>query len=270
MTAHSSPLAGRTALVTGGTRGIGRQLVEELAARGAIVHFCGRNQTSVDAVGSEVRGTIGHVADLSVPGDRDSLAEAVIASGGIDVLVNNAAIGRVLDLTGNPPDEVGAEIEVNLIAPISLTLSLLPHLRRQPAASVVNVGSALTYAPLAAEPVYCASKAGLHSWTQSLREQLREEHVEVIDVLLPTVDTDMARIFDVHKITASDAARRIADAVGRGGRELRIGQGKALYAMSRVAPRFIIRKLNDTSIDTRAPETEPWEARSGVEPRGTT
>jgi uncharacterized oxidoreductase len=172
----------------------------------------------------------------------------VVATGGIDVLVNNAGIGRLLSVTSTPPTDLDAEIQVNLIAPIDLTLHLLPHLRTRRDTSIVNVGSALAYVPMAAEPVYCASKAGLHSWSQSLRQQLQGDDVEVIEALLPTVDADMASVFDVNKITAADAARQIANALGRGNRELRIGQGKALYFMSRLAPRFIFGKLNDTPI----------------------
>ena len=259
-----APLAGRTALVTGGTRGIGRELVAELARRGAIVHFCGRSRPAVTAVAAEVEGAVGHLADLAIADDRRALAEAVLAAGALDVLVNNAGIGRVIDLTSTPPADPGAEIEVNLVAPIDLTLSLLPHLRRRPGASIVNVGSALAYVPMAAEPVYCASKAGLHSWSRSLRQQLGETDIEVIEALLPTVDTDMASIFDVHKITAADAARQIVDSLGRGDRELRIGQGRALYAMSRLAPHVIFRKLNATPIGPPSMGTGvPADVRTG-------
>lgn len=241
-------LAGRTALVTGGTRGIGRHLVGLLADRGARVHVCGRDAARVGDIGAAVPGAIGHTADLGVAADRRELIGSLLDAGGVDILVNNAAIGRVLDLTGAPAVDPVAEIEVNLVAPIELTLALLPTLRQRDRATVVNVGSALAYVPLAAEPVYCASKAGLHSWTRSLRAQLADDGVEVIEALLPTVDTGMAEVFDVPKISPADAARHIAEAIGGGSREIRIGQGRALYAMSRLAPRFIFRKLNETPI----------------------
>ena len=260
-TRNASALVGRRVLVTGGTRGIGRELVAQLAAGGSVVHFCGRSRAGVDAVSAAVEGAIGHVADLALAEDRRALVDAVVAAGGVDVIVNNAGIGRVLDVTSTPPADPDAEIQVNLIAPIEVTLGLLPHLRGRRGASIVNVGSALAYVPMAAEPVYCASKAGLHSWSRSLREQLRDD-VEVIEALLPTVDTEMASIFDVSKITAAEAARQIIDALGRGDRELRIGQSRALYAMSRLAPRFIFRKLNDTPI---GPPSNPRGAPADVE-----
>ncbi len=256
----ASTFAGRSALVTGGTRGIGRELVAQLARSGAIVHFCGRDRAGVDAVSAEVEGAVGHVADLALAADRRSLAGAVVGAGGVDVLVNNAGIGRVLDMT-SPPADPDIEILVNLTAPIDLTLRLLPSLRGRRGASIVNIGSALAYVPMAAEPVYCASKAGLHSWSLSLRQQLRNDDVEMIEAMLPTVDTEMASIFDVEKISAADAARHVIDALGRGDRELRIGQSKALYAMSRLAPRFIFRKLNDTPIE---PPTSTERATSDV------
>ncbi len=257
MTAGNAALTGRTALVTGGTRGIGRELVAELARRGATVHFCGRDERAVDRVSADVDGAVGHVADLAVAAERRALADAVVAAGGLDILVNNAGIGRVLSVMSTPPADPGAEIQVNLIAPIDLTFRLLPHLRGRRHPSIVNVGSALAYVPMAAEPVYCASKAGLHSWSQSLRHQLDGQDIEVIEALLPTVDTDMASVFDVTKITAADAAKKIVDTVGRGDRELRIGQGRALYVMSRLVPRFIFAKLNETPIGPRRAGKEP-------------
>ena len=263
-TRDMSAVAGRRVLVTGGTRGIGRELVGQLAAGGAVVHFCGRSRAGVDAVSAAVEGAVGHVADLALAEDRRALVDAVVASGGVDVVVNNAGIGRVLDVVSAPPADPDAEIQVNLIAPIEVTLGLLPHLRGRRGASIVNVGSALAYVPMAAEPVYCASKAGLHSWSRSLREQLRDDDVEVIEALLPTVDTEMASIFDVSKITSAEAARQIIEALGRGDRELRIGQSRALYVMSRLAPRFIFRKLNETPI---VPPSIPGGALADVHTR---
>jgi len=235
-------------LVTGGTRGIGRAIVDRFADLGATVHFCGRDAGTVSDVARSVPGSHGHVADLASPTDRARLAREVTDAGPVTVLVNNAGVGQIIDLTAGDVIDPTFELDINVVAPIDLTMRLLPAMRSVERAAVVNIGSALAYVPMAAEPVYCATKAALHSWSQSLRAQLADTNVRVIEALLPTVDTAMATHFDAKKVLPSRVADEIVDALAGRSDEIRFGQATALYVMSRVAPGLIFGKLNQIGI----------------------
>ncbi len=110
----------------------------------------------------------------------------------LSVLVNNAGLQIPRDFVGdNAAAGIDSEIAVNLSAPIHLILGLLPQLRRQPQASIINVTSGLAYSPMAVFPVYCATKSALHSFTMSLRHQLRDTHIEIIEMAPPIVATGL-------------------------------------------------------------------------------
>jgi uncharacterized oxidoreductase len=110
----------------------------------------------------------------------------------LDVLVNNAGIQRRISIDEPEPwTSTHEEIAINLEAPIHLTRLLLPHLRNQPRPAILNVTSGLSFTPLANVPVYCATKAALHSFTLSLRHQLRNSPIEVVEIIPPAVNTDL-------------------------------------------------------------------------------
>ena len=111
----------------------------------------------------------------------------------LNVLVNNAGIMRRESLTASPVDLATAEATVatNLLGPIRLTAAFLPHMRHQPRATVLMVSSGLAFVPIAITPTYCATKAAIHSYTQSLRWQLRDSNVEVLELAPPYVQTEL-------------------------------------------------------------------------------
>lgn len=110
---------------------------------------------------------------------------------GLNVLINNAGIMVPENLSQPDFSVVTSTIETNLLAPIRLTLALFPALRRQPHATVMNVSSGLAFVPMAVTATYCATKAAIHSWTQSLRYQMRGTNVQVIELIPPYVQTDL-------------------------------------------------------------------------------
>jgi uncharacterized oxidoreductase len=187
-------MTGNTILITGGGSGIGRALAEALHGLGNKVIITGRRQEALDAVVAANPGIEAEVFDV-----QDGAAMAGFASRlaarhpGLNVLVNNAGIMLAEDLLADPFDLSAAEATVatNLLGPIRLTTALLPHLRRQSRAAVLNVTSGLAFVPLAATPTYSATKAALHSWSQSLRHQLRATPVRVIEIAPPAVATDL-------------------------------------------------------------------------------
>jgi uncharacterized oxidoreductase len=187
-------MTGNTILITGGASGIGLALAIALQVRGNTVIIAGRRKALLDTVTADHPGLIGHVLDVENPSDITAFATQVTRDHpGLNVLVNNAGIMRTEALADGHAHLADAEATVatNLLGPIRLTAAMLPHLLRQAQATVINVTSGLAFVPLAATPTYSATKAGLHSYTQSLRHQLKGTGVEVLELAPPMVQTDL-------------------------------------------------------------------------------
>jgi uncharacterized oxidoreductase len=187
-------MTGNTILITGGGSGIGRALAERLHDRGNRVIVAGRRRAPLDEV---VAGRDGMAAlELDVA-DAGSVAAAAAELAGrfpeLNMLINNAGISRPEDLTVDAWDLDLAEATVatNVTGVLRLTGALLPLLRRRPNAAVITTTSGLAYVPLASHPTYSATKAFLHSWVQSLRHQLRDTGVEVLELAPPYVQTEL-------------------------------------------------------------------------------
>jgi uncharacterized oxidoreductase len=187
-------MTGNTVLITGGASGIGLALAEAFLAAGNTVIIAGRRQAVLDAAVAAHPRLIAHVLDVE---DADAItavaAQVTKAHPDLNVLINNAGIMRSEDLL-SPPGflaDAAATVATNLLGPILMTAALLPHLRAQPHATVINVTSGLAFVPLAVTPTYSATKAALHSYTQSLRHQLRATNVEVLELAPPMVQTDL-------------------------------------------------------------------------------
>ncbi|HZC89785.1 MAG TPA: SDR family NAD(P)-dependent oxidoreductase [Mycobacterium sp.] len=183
-------LTGNTVLVTGGGTGIGRGLAEALHRLGNQVIIAGRRAEALKAV-AEANPGIRHLSlDQGDPADiRRFAIELSDNHPELNVLVNNAGIQRVEDITSGGPGSAELSVAINLLGPIRLTAALLQTLLGKPHAAILNVTSALAFMPSAITPTYCASKAALHSYTQSLRYQLRETPVQVIEIIPPQVQT---------------------------------------------------------------------------------
>ena len=187
-------MTGNTILITGGGSGIGRGWAEAFHALGNQVIIAGRRAEVLDEVVALNPGMARVVFDVEVAGALPGFVAGLVADHpGLNVLINNAGIMRAEDMLAEPYDLSDAEatIVTNLLGPIRLTAALLPQLRAQKAAAVLNVSSGLAFVPLAMTPTYSATKAALHSWSQSLRYQLRKTTVQVIEVAPPAVGTDL-------------------------------------------------------------------------------
>jgi uncharacterized oxidoreductase len=187
-------LTGNTVLVTGGGSGIGRGLAESLFKLGNQVIIAGRRQDVLDNTTKANPGIVSLNLDVSDPeAIQDFAARVFQEHPSLNVLINNAGIMRAENLQTLPAGLADSEavITTNLLGPIRLTAALLPHLRKQTRAAVINVSSGLAFVPLPITPTYSATKAALHSYTLSLRVQLADTSVEVIEIIPPAVATDL-------------------------------------------------------------------------------
>ncbi len=234
-------------VISGGTRGIGRALALELRERGGRVLVTGTRPSGCRRVHEET-GLEATVCDVTEEEDvRALVAEVETRIGGVDVLIHSAGIQRELDLVrGFDMADAEQEIAVNLTGPIRLTRALLPALFASPRAAIVNVTSILALTPKRRAPVYCASKAGLASWTVALREQLRPRGVLVMELVPPLVATDMAGSRTAGTITPEQMAMAAAVGLQRDREVVRVGKARLAHALHRVAPGMLARKLRDS------------------------
>ncbi len=185
---------GNTILITGGGSGIGAGLAEAFHKLGNTVIIAGRRKAALDAVVARHPGMSAETLDVSDATAIESFADRIVSAyPELNVLINNAGIAAFEKLTAGKEHLETAEaiITTNVLAPIRLSTALLPHLLGRPHATIVNIGSGLAHVPLAAFPTYSASKAAIHSYTQSLRFQLEGSSIEVLELIPPAVNTSL-------------------------------------------------------------------------------
>ena len=241
----------RTVLITGGTSGIGLELARQLHQRGNTVIVTGRDQGKLDAVKRELPGVHTFMSDVSDPLAIATLHDNVIAEfPELDTLINNAGIMRNLNLNQDRGlKDVTREIEINLSGPVRMVQQFLPHLKTRTGALIVNVSSGLAFIPIPASPVYCATKAAIHSFTQSLRVQIDGTGVTVVELAPPAVETPLLRAEFAEEMKGQKGmdvkvlARRAIAGIEAGKTEIRPGLSNVLKAMSRIAPQFMLRQM---------------------------
>lgn len=185
-------ISGNTVLITGGGSGIGRALAEAFQARGNRVIVTGRNRarlSEVEAANPDIRA---YELDVDDAAAIATFSRQVVEDfPSLNVLINNAGIMQSEDVRDGSTAVAEAIITTNLLGPIRLTTALLPHLVSMPKAAVLTVSSGLAFLPRVAFPTYCATKAAIHSYSQTLRAQLRETPVQVIELAPPYVQTEL-------------------------------------------------------------------------------
>lgn len=227
-------LRGKLALVTGGSDGIGREIAMQLQGAGADVIVTGRSAEKLQAMAALGFGTI--AGDLSTAAGVDAVVDGVSGKP-MALLVNNAGVGSDYALDdATTLDNAAHCIRTNLDAPIALCTRLLPVLRAQPEAAIVNVTSGLAIAPRAGGSIYCATKAGLRSYTQAIRHLLKDSNVRVIEALPPVVETNMTAARTGKKMSAHDCAAEIVHGIRTGKREVNVGLVKMLQFVHSISP----------------------------------
>jgi uncharacterized oxidoreductase len=226
---------GKLALVTGGSDGIGREIALQLQAAGADVIVTGRSAEKLQAMAALGFGTI--AGDLSTATGIDAVVGAV-AGKPLALLVNNAGVGAMDYAVDDAATLATAAtcLRTNLDAPIALCTRLLPILKAQDQAAIVNVTSGLAIAPCGSGAVYCATKAGLRAYTQALRYVLKDSTVRVVEALPPVVATNMTKKRDGKKMSAHDCAAEIVRGIRTGKSEVNVGMVKMLQFIHSISP----------------------------------
>jgi uncharacterized oxidoreductase len=183
---------GNTILITGGGSGIGQALAEAFHALDNQVIITGRRQHKLDEVASANPGMRAVVLDIDDAAAIKRFAAQITSElPALNVVIHNAGIMREEDLRDGTTETAEATIATNLLGPIRLNSALLPHLLRQPRATILTVSSGLAFVPKVGNPSYGATKAAIHSYTQALRYQLQDTPIQVIELIPPFVQTEL-------------------------------------------------------------------------------
>lgn len=241
-------LTNNTILITGGSSGIGLEMSRQFLELGNKVLICGRSVEKLTQAERELPGVVTFACDLSVDSELNRLHTWIANNHpSCNVLINNAAIVHKTNFRADAKmiRKAKAEIQTNLIAPIALTSLILPILESNKNPSIINITTGLVYTPRAVYPIYNATKAGLHAFTQTLRLQLKGLPIGVIEVLMTVVDTpwhqgNAPKMANAPEKAVAEMMRQLQ----RDHSEIRIGKVKLLYYMSRLAPAFMLKKIN--------------------------
>src|SRR5438876_8042585 len=242
-------ITGRTILITGGSAGIGLAFALKFLELGNQVIVTGRRQTVLDEVKAKYPKLHTIQGDVADPVQIASLATRVKAEyPRLDVLMNNAGImlHKNLKVPAADLDGLMAEMNINVRGVIRLTSAFIDILTANKG-TLINVSSGLAFVPLPSAPIYCATKAAVHSYTQSLRFQLEDRGVEVIELMPPAVTTALSADLPegglVALITTDKLLKQTFAALKKGKLEIRPGQANLLALMRRLVPGFMNRQL---------------------------
>ncbi|CAI9394695.1 MULTISPECIES: SDR family oxidoreductase [Bacillaceae] len=225
-------LSSNTILITGGSAGIGLAFADRFMKAGNQVIVCGRREEVLQQAKEKFPSLITYVSDLAVETDRIALFDWVTTNyPDVNVLVNNAGIQQRFNVlkadAKNDWSYFNKEITINMEASIHLSMLFAPYFSEKENATIINVTSGLAFTPMAIAPIYSATKAAMHSFTMSLRHQLSDTSVEVIEVAPPAVNTDLGGA-GLH--TSGEPLDAFADGIFQGLKEgkMEIGYGSSV------------------------------------------
>ena len=237
-------LSNNTILITGGASGIGLGLTERFIQENNTVIICGRRREALDEAAAKFPSLITKECDLSVEAERADLFQWLGAHHSeLNVLVNNAGIQNWMNIgDDNFYQKAGAEINTNILAPVHLTNMFIemPH-----ADTIINVTSGLSFVQLAKVPVYCATKAFFHSFTQSLRYLLKSKNIEVLEIIPPALNTDLGgKGLHDGQPSVSDFVAAVFDQLEAGKEELTFGFSEIMANADPATIKATFHKMN--------------------------
>ncbi len=238
----------RIIVITGGATGIGLALVKHFIADNQVISI-DRNLQKIETLQKQVPKVKSIKADISKKEEIDEAVKQISKDyGKIDLLINNAGIGKYYDFEKTTENElieiVEAEITINFLAPILLTKKCLPLISKSDSPKIIFISTGLAYMPDAGSPTYCSSKAGLHSFTISLRHQLKGTNIKVIEVLPAAVDTEFNKELDIPKISTEKFVKSFISKLNKGETTMNIGMAAVLNKLSRFFPKFAFKIIN--------------------------
>ena len=244
-------LINSTILITGGTSGIGRALVEQLAALNQQIIVIGRNAHKLANLQQEYSNITPYLCALDQPDQLDHCLELISRKHpDINLIINNAAIQYNKKFTDKyfDSDSIQTEINTNLLAPIKICAHFLPMLLNvKTDSTIVNISSGLALFPKVSSAVYSATKAGLHNFSQSLGYQLKNMPVKILEVILPLVDTPMTSGRGSGKLSADEAARQIIRGIQANRNPIYAGKSRWIPIISRLSPALMARIMRANS-----------------------
>ena len=240
-----------TILITGGTSGIGYEFARQLCEQNTVI-ITGRDQEKLDSAKKELQNVHAFRCDIAKAQDITALYGQVSRMfPQLNILINNAGIMKKINLQEERDlTNLTQEIETNLIGTIRMSTQFLPLLKQQKRAAIINVTSALAFVPLANSPVYCATKAALHSFTDSLRLQLKNTEVKVFEVAPQFTQTPLIGAYESSEqknINVMPVSKLVKIAINKmecGISEIKPGQSAALKMISRLSPQFALNMIN--------------------------
>lgn len=248
-------LSENTILITGGSSGIGFEMAKEFLKRNNKVIITGRNEQKLQEVKEKLDGVVAIKSDVSIPDDIKKLYQQVVKEfPDLNILINNAGIMSTINLQDHKlsANELIKELDINVKGPIWMNDAFLLLLKGKKNSATITVSSGLAFVPLPISPVYCAAKAALHSYTLSLREQLRNTTIKVFELAPPATETELLADFneeDMKGISAMSVQAMVADFLkgfSKDKYEICPGQSSQMKFMSRYFPGFILKQLSKT------------------------
>jgi short-subunit dehydrogenase involved in D-alanine esterification of teichoic acids len=237
---------GNTILITGGSKGIGFGLAKKFSELGNKVVITGRDEDKLKKVVSQLNNAAYIKCDQSKQNDLDALLLKVQNDfPEINVLINNAGVQYNYSLVNEvtPFERIENEINTNLTSVIKLSSMFIPMLESKKESAIINVSSALAFVPKQSAPVYCATKAGIHSFTQVLRYQLDVTNIKVFELIPALVETEMTKGRGKDKISVDDLVQEFIEGFEKDAQEINIGKVKLLRRLNRFMPSLISKKM---------------------------
>lgn len=238
-------LTNKTILITGGSAGIGLALAKELLEKNNTVIICGRDPSRLETVKKSNPELHTHICDVADESSVKSMISKITKiHPSLSILINNAGLMHIHDVAKSSLalSHQKDEVQTNFFGVIALCDGLIPHLKSQKSSAIINISSGLAYMPFLAAPVYTATKAAVHSYSQSIRQALKGTSIEVYEALPPMVDTNMSKGLEMEgmsKISPEKLADIIIKKIQKGKLEIRPGASAMMISMYKLFPWMI-------------------------------